>query len=479
MNLASLVSRHADTQPDKPAIETGAEVLSYGTLDLLVRRIVTRLRAAGVDTGDVVALFLRDAPLHVAAMLAAAWRGVTVLPLDWRWTPSEIARITASLRPKLVLVEAAGRLPEALARLTLAGIENERPDPSSPVAVSDRPLFHVLTSGTTGDPKAMVLTHAQMDGRSVAHWLPLHATDRVAPVLPLAYAAGQNWHLATLCAGATLVMLPIIVDRAELAEQVNTRAVDVLMLTPTATRDLLAMAAGSEQVLMPKLRALVVGTAGLSADERAAVRARVTPWLVAYYGATGAGAVAVIRDEAAQDASAFVGRLLPGVDVEIVDEDHRPLGADAIGWVRLRGAGMTQRFVPAEAASGNESIRDGWYYPGDLGSRDASGALHLYGRTADLIKRGGMMIHAVEVEQVLQRHPAVAEAAVVGIPSPSLGEEVAAFVVLREPVSPSALTRYCRQHLATHKVPQRLIVIDQLPRNANGKVLKSALSSEL
>ena len=151
-----------------------------------------------------------------------------------------------------------------------------------------------------------------------------------------------------------------------------------------------------------------------------------------------------------------------------------PCHAGPSAGYRVRGAAITTRVI-GDDGPGDEGFRDGWYYPGDLGRIDKRGILHLHGRAADLIKRGGLMVHAQEVEQALRRHDSVADAAVVGFPSAALGQEVAAFIVPRGPVDARELIRHCRHELAPFKVPTRVEFVAALPRNPNGKVIKDLL----
>ena len=169
-----------------------------------------------------------------------------------------------------------------------------------------------------------------------------------------------------------------------------------------------------------------------------------------------------------------VGRPAIGVEVEIVDDDDRPLPPSAPGQVRCRGPGLASGYLHGTGED-DRRFRNGWYYTGDFGRIDERGYLYLDGRVDDIIKRAGMTVYAAEVERVLRSHPAVAEAAVVGRPSPDLGEDILAFVVLLNDTDAGALADHCRLALAAFKRPQSIGILPALPRNASGKVVKSAL----
>jgi acyl-CoA synthetase (AMP-forming)/AMP-acid ligase II len=474
MNLAALIAHHARHRGEKPAIEAGDEVLNYADLDLTVRRLAARLRAHGATAGEPIGVLMRDTPMHLAAIVAVIRIGAILLPFDWRWTPAEVERIAGRFRPRVIVADDERRVPPGCLAVGIKDLEATAPDPAPPAALADSPMVYALTSGTTGEPKAIVLTHEEMYGRAVAAWIeyPLLQTGRILLMLPLAYGGGRVWAFNSLCLGATLVMFPGIFDPKELVRAVTERHITVLFVPPNISRALLALE--GDGLLMPQLRLYVSGAAGIHPEERRAIRARIAPHVIEFYASTGGGPTAVLREEEEEIAPTSVGRPVLGVQVEIVDENHRCLPPGEIGWVRIRGPGVTTRFVEGGRTT-DEGIHDGWYYPGDLGSLDARGLLYLHGRSADLIKRGGLMVYAQEVERVLQTHPAVAEAAVVGVPSPTLGEEVAAFVRLREPTPPAALIAHCRRALAPHKVPTQVKVVDSFPRNANGKVVKAAL----
>jgi acyl-CoA synthetase (AMP-forming)/AMP-acid ligase II len=158
----------------------------------------------------------------------------------------------------------------------------------------------------------------------------------------------------------------------------------------------------------------------------------------------------------------------------VIGDDDRALPPGEIGHIRCRGPGVIKGYLNG-GASDNERIRGGWFYPGDYGRLDAEGFLFLEGRSNDIIKRGGYTIYASEIERALAAHPTVAEATVVGVAAPELGEDIVAFVVLRAATDPRELVNHCRLRLAGFKQPQRIKVVATLPRNAAGKVVKSAL----
>jgi acyl-coenzyme A synthetase/AMP-(fatty) acid ligase len=474
MNIAALISRHAQSQPARPAIDGSGESLTYAALDVAARRLAGRIRSAGISAGDLVGLRLRDTPAHLIALLAIARIGAIALPMDWRGAAPEIGRIIERFQPKLVLVDDAKPLPAAALSVNdLAGAE---PDGLPPASLVDSPLVYGLTSGTTGVPKGMVTTHEEMFGRFVAFTVGtlIDREDRFLVPLPLVFDAGRAISFALLTLGAKINLFPTLFDPQELVDGVKTTGATALIVTPKTSRALLGLAAGQGH-LMPGLRAYVSTAGKLQPEERAALRARVAPRVIDYYGTTGGGPVALITGDEEDISPTAAGRLAAGIEVEVVDETGAAVVRGASGRVRMRGPGVTRSFAGEIAAGADETIRDGWYYPGDTGHFAENGMLHLTGRAADLIKRGGLMIHAQEVEYVLSLHDSVVEAAVVGIPTGAHDEEVVAFIVARGPVDTPSILRHCRQNLAGYKVPQQVVVVDAMPRNTNGKVVKADL----
>jgi acyl-coenzyme A synthetase/AMP-(fatty) acid ligase len=400
--------------------------------------------------------------------------GAIILPFDWRATPVEFQRVKERFDPAIVVVDATTPAGFAGTTIEIAELLAADPDDGPVAPLVDAAMGVSLTSGTTGTPKAMVVTHEQLHARCMArtHFGLFQPSDRYLSTLPLAYPAGREHAICVILIGATLVTFPPLFGLDEIVRNVNDNAISVLVASPNVVRGLLQLGTPGE-LLMPRLRAMVSVTAKLQPEERADIIRRVAPRLIDYYGSTGTGPIAAIVDPAQGAAPSSIGHPVIGLELEIADEAGRALPIGETGDIRVRGPAVSTRVIGD--ADEREGFRDGWYYPGDLGSLGSDGILHLHGRAADLIKRGGLMIHAQEVEQALRRHASVRDAAVVGAPSAMLGQEVVAFVVADTPLEARDLVHFCRRELAAYKVPARIEFVAELPRNASGKVAKATL----
>lgn len=476
MNIGGLIAGHAASQPDKTAIEGRDGAITYLALDRTVGAIATHLAGSGIVAGDLVGVRMGDSPLHLAVLVAVIRLGAIILPIDWRAAAPEVETALSLFRPRLLISDR----PEGSVvgiPLVLAAEAAQPMDSRAPIAeLTNAPMAFSLTSGTTGRPKVFRLTHEAyharvMQFRDSGLILP---SDRVLGPVPLAYSAGREMALGLLLQGATFVMLPPISGAAEIVQAANDKSASVVLVSPNTTRALLEIAGAGDERLIPRLRLYINATAKADPEERQRVRERVAPAVADMYGTTGAGLISIVRDEPEGASRTSVGRPGPGITVEIVDEDLRPVATGVIGRIRVNGPGVITD-ASSDEPPGDEGAYRGWYYPGDIGSVDADGYLHLRDRTADLIKRGGVMIYAQEVEQALRGHPAVVDVAVVGVPSTITGQEVAAFIVARAPLDPHELRAFARQRLGGNKVPAYFRLIDELPRNANGKVLKAEL----
>lgn len=480
MNLYARLAQLARYQPARTAILTQRTEWNYAEFERLARRIAHRLRLAGVGEGDVVGVRLRETPEHMATLFAIMRLGAITLPLDWRGTRKEFERVVGRFAPRVIVNDDKPPLDWVPKVIDVATLADTEPEDGPPAAIVDAPLAYSLTSGTTGEPKAVVVTHEQLLARCFSRSFEtiFAPDDRFLNTLPLAYLAGREHATCAILVGATLAMFPPLFEPAELVAFVNGKNITAMNLSPNMTRALLAIGRADGEQLMPNLRRFVSTTGKLQPEERIAIRKRISGGLLDYYGSTATGPIAVLaREEDERDPTA-VGRPVMGVEVGIADDAGNPVVDGEPGRIRVRGPGISTRLV-GDSSDAREGFRDGWFYPGDLGYIGPNGILHLEGRSADLIKRGGLMVHAQEVEQALRRHPSITDAAVVGAPSADLGQEVVAFVVASPPPEVRELVRHCRSELAPYKIPARFVFTDLLPRNANGKVVKAELLKTL
>ncbi|VTU46611.1 Long-chain-fatty-acid--CoA ligase (plasmid) [Variovorax sp. SRS16] len=476
-NLADPLALHARQRPTQPALVHGGTVLDCRELDLAVRRRAARLQDLGVEPGGIVGIALRDSIEHVLVLFAVARAGAVILPMDCRWKEFEKQRLAAHFEPAAAIVEPGGAFEGArciaVDEAWLAGVATAAADRAFPDG--DRGLVMSLSSGTTGRPKGPLVSHRKFASRFWTHWVDLGFGSRETYInaTPLYFGGGRAFSLSTLCCGGTVVLCPPPYTPEELAAEVARTGSTVLFLVPTLLRRLLECDVATLAPLK-RLRTLVSSGSALTAEERVRIRETVCPNFIEYYSSTEGGGVSVLSSQDQLRHGESVGRPVFGVEVQIVDDADRLQPPGSIGRIRYRGPAVADGFYRDPEAS-REAFRDGFFYPGDLGTFNDEGYLFLKGRSKDMIIRGGINIYPMEVESTLMSHAAVSEAAVVGWPSREFDEEVAAFVVRGKDVEAEALLALCRERLAPYKVPRQIFFVDDLPRNSLGKVVKARL----
>jgi acyl-CoA synthetase (AMP-forming)/AMP-acid ligase II len=483
LNVCDGIFHNARRRPFHPAIVERGRTITYADLAALVAKTSGHLESIGVRPGDIVGVALGDDADHIVALLAVAWLGAVILPMDVRWTADEKRRIAEHFGARLVLVPDGGERISTVE--TVICDETWRRDVSAHdgkgafVRRREQPLLLSLSSGTTGMPKGPLVTHGHTLHRLFIYTISLtfNEADRFMAATPLYFGGARYMTMAYLFMGATVVLYPAPYQAEELAGAVNEKLITSLFLVPTLLRRLLEMPKSSLP-LFAGLRLLLSSGSSLYPQERRTIMRELCPHFFNFYSSSEGGGISLLRPEHPDAVSLSVGKVVFGAEVEIIDDQHRPVVAGTVGAIRYRGGSVAESYYrnPEESAT---AFRDGWYYPGDLGRFDADGFLYLTGRSKDMIIRGGVNIYPAEIEQTLATHPAVAEAAVVGWPSQERGEEVAAFVVCRTLVSEQDLLAHCRGSLAPYKIPRGIFILDQLPKSGLGKVLKPALVQRL
>ena len=452
-NFARRLEATARRVPDKPALVWDGGALTFAELDTRACALADALTARGVKAGDCVALSIGNHRAFAIALLAGWKIAATVAPLDKLLKDDERGGILADLLPALLLDETC-----------VDGLESAAAGRPS----EDGGALILYTSGSTGRPKGALLSHTALE-LAIESWagpvMALSQADVVLATLPLAHSFGLNGALlAPLLVGATVAL----VDRFapdRVLDAIRRHRVTVFPGVATMFRRLLDAPELADADL-GSVRIAVSGAAPCPWELAERWRSRTGIRIVRGYGMTELFRPISYQAADPTESPDSIGWPVPGVEIRIVDDEL---------WIKSPSAMDAYVNAPDET---REVLVDGWFRTGDLATVSAEGLVTIVGRKRERILRGGYSVFPPEVEAVLLTHPAVAEAAVLAVPHPELGEEVAAFVALRPDsrATPDELVAHCRERLATFKYPRRLVVLDALPKSPTGKVLKGKLS---
>lgn len=423
MSIVRPILHHGLSRPDATAIVDGPLTVTYGELALQVRRTTSRFRALGLGSGNRIGLCLADTAAHIVAILAAAHAGGVAVPLDWRARPVENGRFADALGIKFVLAEPGIRLTSHCAVVS-RDAEWERAVASAEVGHDGRgswaaPFVISASSGSTGVPKFTQMTHYQYYFAVAGMWelMRLSGPHRFLCNLPLYYSGGRNSCIAHLLRGDCVILHPSLFRADEYVEIANRQRATVGVVVPSMVRQLLALPERAAPLLGD--RPLFSTGAPLHAEEKRAAAQKLTPHFHERYGTAETLVVAALHPEDFAERADSVGQPHSLAEIEIVDDDDRPLPHGAAGRLRCRGPGLAS---PVGGGASEASFRDGWFYPGEIAWLDARGYIFLQGRVSEVILRSGAKVFPAEVEQALREHGAVADAAVIGLPA-SMAEE--------------------------------------------------------
>lgn len=468
MNLAQVVVDACREHTQRPALHLDGEQVSFGELGRRARVAAARLRELGIETGDRVALRLPNGPAFVAAWLGTLQLGAIVVPLN----------------PLLAQREVDERLRVSDARLLIDASDELEGDDSPEIRPVERgdadPAVILFTSGTSGRAKGAVLTHGgiRAAAESAAGALALTPDDVVLGAAPFSHVLGQSTGLVgTLSAGASIAVVERFEAEPTLRFMTDT-ATTILLGVPTMCIALCEAARAAGE--LPPVRIAHVGGAPVPLEVARDFEETFGGEVYEGYGLTEMSGIATTYVAGQPRKPGSVGMPLAGTEIRIVGLDGAVLPANEPGEVQFRGPSVVPGYWEDEDATAAALSEDGWLSTGDIGYVDADGYLFLVDRKKDVIIRGGYTVYPREVEEVLYAHPVVLEAAVVGVPHPTLGEEVAALVVCRPgaEADPDALRAYAREHVAAYKYPRRVVLVESLPKGPTGKILKREIDVE-
>ena len=480
MTHASLFERLAHPD-DHVALVVGERSLSYRALALACGSHLAGLARDGVQPGDRIAVFTQPALETAVALVAHAIGGYVSVPINPSVGDRELAHILGDARPARGLAHdpTTLRVPTdfTLERMTLTQNEALVVHPSA----ANDPLLLLYTSGTTGAPKGAVLTRANVASNldALARAWAWTERDVLVHSLPLFHVHGLCLGLfGTLRVGATLRWHPKFAPESLAAE--FTREATMLFAVPTMYHRI-AESGERDATLgagLRRARLLVSGSAALPVREHQRIEALTGQRVVERYGLTETLINCAVRCDGDRRAG-YVGPAVEGVELRLVDDARVPL-ADrddtTIGEIAVRGPNVFAGYLNRGDATAAVCDADGWFYTGDLATMASDGYVRIVGRRAtDLIKTGGFKVGAGEVEAALLEHECVREAAVLGVPDADLGEKIVAYVVLCDAVTADALRDFVARSLSPHKRPRVVRFVDELPRNAMGKVVKGPL----
>ncbi|PZO11778.1 MAG: AMP-dependent synthetase [Burkholderiales bacterium] len=503
MSLVHLLLRHARLTPERVAILRGTQTwATHGQWAQRSAGLAQRMGDAGLVPGDRVVLFMHNHPRYLEILWAAWWAGLVVVPVNAKLHTREAEWIVANAGARWAFVT------RDVAPEPLAGLERQVDvddaacdellapvNDAFAVPVIERNAQDVAwlfyTSGTTGRPKGVMLTHRNLMTMGLTYFIdvdPVTAHDVIAYAAPMSHGAGI-YAIPPLMAGARHVV-PASggVDPAELFALGEALGPLSTFAAPTIVKRLVDHAEQhglSADASGRAFKTIVYGGAPMYAADMARALRVMGPRFVQIYGQgeTPMVGTALSRQQLADtshprwaERMASVGVAQTPVQVRVADFEGRSLPTGGVGEVLVKGDSvMAGYWLDPEASSA--AVRDGWLFTGDVGCLDADGFLTLKDRSKDLIISGGSNIYPREVEEVLLTAPGVAEAAVVGAPDAEWGEVVVAFVVAQAAggVTPEALDAHCLAQMARFKRPKRYVLVNELPKNNYGKVLKTAL----
>lgn len=507
LSLASVLAEAARRYPERTAVVDGELRVTYAQLWREARGYAAALRERGVGPGDTVALLVPNVVDFPRAYFGALAAGAVVVPVHLLLTASEAAYVLRDSGADLLVCHGSMR-DTGMAAAGEAGVPvvtvGPTPEPddapgSLPAPLEERsrqvtplPTYATrapddtavvfYTSGTTGEPKGALLTHLNLVLNATVNVFDandVRPDDVVLGCLPLFHTFGQTVAMnGTFRVGGTLVLLARF-DGGMAIDLMRREGVDVFHGVPTMYHALLEAAAGRED--LPRLRLCISGGASLPVAVLERFRQVFGATVYEGYGLSETSPTATTNQPHFGVKPGTIGHPLWGVEVEIaraeVEERIDLLPVGELGEIVIRGHNVFAGYLGRPEATAQVMV-DGWFRSGDLGHKDADGFITVVDRTKDLIIRGGFNVYPREVEEVLVRHPAVAQVAVVGIPDPVQGEEVCAVVVPDKSADAPAATElidWCRERVGRHKYPRRVDFLDELPLGPSHKVLKREL----
>ena len=505
MSHGEQLARMARTLPHKVAYRFEGLDRTFAELDERVNRLANALAERGIGPGDRVANLMTNRLEVVETYLASAKLGAVCVPVNFRLVPDEIAYILSDSGAEALVVDAGLAETAAAARTQIGGpavclVTGDDPGPAGTGAEPYEPAlaraaatapdtvvaetdlaFIMYTSGTTGRPKGAMLSHFNllMNTLNMMNYMGISGSDEVwLSGLPLFHIGGLNGILPYLLLGGTCVLMPSgQFDPVEVVETLEREQVTGCYFVPTQWQQICAVAGVADRKLALRRISWGASVAPPSVLQAMAETFRGVPNFNAFGQTEMSSVTCVLRGEDAVRKMGSVGTPVGNVEVRIVDAAVADVPEGEVGEIVYRGPTVMQGYWNKPEATA-EAFEGGWFHSGDLVRRDEEGYIYVVDRKKDMIISGGENIYCAEVEAVIDAHPDVLEVALIGVPDPKWVETPRAVIVPRDPENPPSaeeIIAWCRERLASYKKPTSVVVVDTLPRNASGKILKTQL----
>jgi long-chain acyl-CoA synthetase len=506
LNLAQILRETARKHPDHLAIVLDSFKFTYAQMDALSNQVASSLRAAGLKKGDRVGLMLPNVPQFPMAYFGILKAGGVVVPMNvllkgpevsfylgdsessfllvWEDFATEALKGTENLKgikTYVVLKPGSAAAPAGTRSFVelLAGDPKFDMETTSP----DDTAVILYTSGTTGKPKGAELTHANLflNAHFTSHVFGSGLDDITLCVLPMFHSFGQSAVMnVAIHVGSTLTLVPRF-EAEKVLEVMQRDKVTVFPGVPTMFFALLHHPTASNYDLSA-LRICVSGGAAIPGEVLQAFEKRFHSLILEGYGLSETSPVATFNNSAQERKVLSIGKPLFGVELKIFDSEDKELapGKDNVGEIVIRGHAVMKGYWKKPEAN-EEAFKSGWFHTGDLGYVDEEGYFFIVDRKKEMIIRGGFNVYPREVEEVLYSHPAVAEAAIIGVADERLGEEVKAVVSLKPGAKASEddIIAFVKERVAAYKYPRTVQFVDTLPKGPTGKILKKELKAQL
>lgn len=485
----------AKEQPSKIITSFKGRETSYEELFEQAKRLAGYFQVKGYKQEDIIAVYLINSDYFLTCYYACQLGGFTVLPINTKLTAAEVNYIFNHSEAKALIYDTRLQsilddIPEALNSFedllhvgeedTLLTVLNDESLLFNEVKVDGNTTTVIFyTSGTTGKPKGVMLSAANVRATAKLYGeaLELNSADRMQIVAPLFHCAASHvFSIPVIYAGGTVVIEEGF-SPDQTMDTLEKEKITVFFGVPTMY-SILLNSSKMETLKLSNLRLFTYGAAPMPFELIRKIKAIFPEVKVQnIYGQTeNSPAATTLKDHYALEKVGSVGEPVPGTQVQVVDEQGKPIPTGQVGEIVIKGPQLMKGYLKNEEAT-KQAIRNGWLYSGDLGRMDEDGLLYIVDRKKDMINRGGENVYPVEVEEVLYEIPEILEAAVIGIPHKVYGEVPKAYAVLKEgkELKEEDVLTICSKKLAKYKLPVEVEFIDSLPRNASGKVLKTIL----